>query len=68
MSFSFNYDGKRLFFTADGEHKIDENLTVVSKRTDFPEFDAFYRVIWFENTGKCNTKIIHSRLRHRYPA
>ena len=58
MGFSFNYDGKRLHFRDDGEYKIDENLTVVSKRTDFSEFDAFYRVIWFENTGKSNSKII----------
>ncbi len=58
MGFSFTYEGKRFYFDTDGEHKIDENLTVYAECRDFDEYGAFYRVIWFENKGKNNTGII----------
>ena len=58
MGFSFTYEGNRFYIDTDGEHKIDENLTVYVKRRDFDEYGAFYRVIWFENRGESNTGII----------
>ena len=56
--FSFTYDGKRLNFDTSGVHKIDDNLTVNCVRREFPEYNAADWVIWFENTGNENTKII----------
>ena len=56
--FSFNYNGERKYFDKSGVHKIDENLTVNCIRREFSEYNAADWVIWFENTGKENTKII----------
>lgn len=56
--FSFSYGGERLTFEGAGIHRIDGNLTVTCLRRDFQKYDAAYWVIYFENKGSENTKVI----------
>ena len=56
--FSFTYDGERRVFTADGVHKVDENLTVNCIRREYSEYGAAEWVLYFENTGTENTRVI----------
>ena len=57
MDFSFNYDGKKITHTDLKDGKL-ENLTVTVKTKKYEEYDAEEWVLWFENTGDTNTKII----------
>lgn len=58
MDFSFNYGGKSITYKDLKDGVIDKNLSVTVKTHKYNEFDAIEWVLWFENSGEKDSKII----------
>lgn len=56
--FSFKYNGQKKEFYESGKYVIDANLSVNAIRKEYPEFSACEWVLYFENKGSENSKII----------
>ena len=58
MDFSFNYGGKSITYKDLKDGVIDKNLSVTVKTHKYDEFNATEWVLWFENSGEKDSKII----------
>lgn len=58
LDFSFNYDGKKFTYKDIKDDIIDETLTVSAKIEKYIEYDATECVLWFENVGDKDSKVI----------
>ena len=58
--FSFNYAGRN-YTAADfenGKLKTDNQLLVSATKVEYEEFDAYESLLWFENTGDSDSRVI----------